>query len=95
MKGFRFYLEHDSKRDKRKGIHEGNCVAVLLDSKGSLLFTSSLTVEAIGSVFNTPNSPCAGTAVHRNYLRQYCKRISEKEARKIHPNLFLRLEEGA
>jgi hypothetical protein len=40
------------------------------------------------AIFDWPNSPVAGTGVSLDYLRQKCKRISEAQARTIHPVLF-------
>jgi hypothetical protein len=34
VKGYRFYLEHESAKDKRAGKHSGNCFAVLLGQDG-------------------------------------------------------------
>jgi hypothetical protein len=85
MKGYTFYLEYLSKRDKRKGNHLGNCLAVF-----GKWFKSgeSYCKEAIGAVQNYPNNAVCGTSTSDGYLRYNCKRISERTARTIHPNLF-------
>lgn len=85
MKHVRFYLEHDTPAKRRKGEHNGNVFAACIaDSRGRSGW------EGLGAVYEYPNSPVAGTSCDAGYLRQ-CKRISEKEARAIHPRLFERL----
>lgn len=98
MKGYKFYLEFDSRTLKnnttRKNLvnHSGNCLAVVNDSKrydgrNGLLF------DAFGAVQDIPNNNCCFTSVSTGYLHEKCKRISEKQARKIHPKLFERIED--
>lgn len=91
MEGIRFYLEHDSKRDKRKGKHNGNVFALYTDnapwfSDGKPMYGGA------GAVYFSANSPCCSTDASKEYLQDQCKRISEEEARKIHPELFNYLE---
>jgi hypothetical protein len=90
MKGVRFYLEHSSPQAKRKGEHAGTVVAVFheqgwFERQGDRM---QYMHEAVGGVFERPNSPVASTAVARSYLAENCKRIPESEAREIHPALF-------
>lgn len=95
MKGYRFYLEHESAMDKRAGKHTGNCFAVLLGKDGRPLRQSDpAMVEGTGAVYGHPDSACAGTSASRDYLRTKCKRVSASKAREIHPNLFRYLKGG-
>ena len=95
MKGYRFYLDHESAKDKRAGKHNGNCFAVLLGKDGRPLRQSDpKMVEGVGAVYGWPDSACAGTSASRDYLREKCKRVSESKAREVHPNLFRYLTRG-
>jgi hypothetical protein len=98
MKYVRFYLEYGSKANKRKGIHEGNVLA-LIDTMGDGFrpqrnsgSESGYGYECIAAVLFHPNSPVAGTSIDVSILRERCKRISEAKARQIHPLLFERLD---
>jgi len=84
MNGIRFYLEFTDTSKRKPG---GTVVAALV---GNRLFwsTGKVCYEAIAAVFDWPNSPVAGMGVACDYLRQRCKRISEANARTIHPALF-------
>ena len=96
MKGYRFYLEHESAKDKRAGKHSGNCFAVLLGKDGRPLRQSDpKMVEGIGAVYEHPDSGVAGTSADRGFLREKCKRISESKAREVHPKLFIILDKYA
>jgi hypothetical protein len=93
MKGVRFYLEHKTPQDKRRGKHSGNVCAVVLNHPSGnhpLAYKSGPVwcYEAICGIFDRPNSEVAGTGVSINGLRENCKRIPESKAREIHPNLF-------
>lgn len=96
MKYVRFYLEYGSKANKRKGVHEGNVLA-LLDTMGDgfrpqYMGDLQYSHECISAVFFHPNSAVCGTQCHVRYLREECKRIPEWKARQIHPNLFAYLD---
>lgn len=87
MKGIRFYEDLLDSRKKSSG----NVIAVLVCN--GIFFSGKIACyEAIGAIFHYSNSPVAGTSVSLDYLRAKCKRISEQKARKIHPNLFKRLD---
>jgi hypothetical protein len=73
--------------NKPKRISTGNCLAVIRKNR-----CPDGSMECVGSVFEHPNSACAGTAVSSEYLQQNCKRVAEDHARKTHPRLFERLE---
>lgn len=95
MKGYKFYLEYPSIKDKRKatrkalGNHSGNVLAVF----GNWYKIKNLYYkkDCISGVTDKPNSECCGNNVCDEYLLQ-CKRIGEKQAREIHPNLFYVLD---
>lgn len=80
MKGLRFYEEFINKRRKESA---GTVIAV-----GESNVLGDGTFEAVGAVFDRPNSPVASTSVHHSYLFKNCRRISEQKAREIHPALF-------
>jgi hypothetical protein len=86
--GIRFYAEYDNPSSKRRGIHNGNVVAIIPENR----IPGTDKVEAIGAVYFHPDSAVAGTSTSRAYLAKYCKRIPESLAREIHPNLFLYLD---
>jgi hypothetical protein len=88
MTGIRFYEEFND-RSKRKA--SGTVVAALV-LNGTYGSGSKVCCEAIAGLFDQPDSPVAGTGVALDYLRQRCRRISEIEARAIHPALFQRLD---
>lgn len=92
MKGIRFYLEHNSKRDKRQNNHNGNVLAVIV-ANGYWIRDSEIFQDAIGALTHNPNSAVCSTIVSDSYLRDNCKRISERKAREIHQNLFVYLDE--
>lgn len=91
MKDVRFYLEYPSSADKRKGNHSGTVFAAF-SGNGTHFSSGQWCQEGVGGVFDRPDSPVAGTSVSLQYLRKQCKRISEKQAREIHPNLFAYLD---
>jgi len=82
MKGIRFYEEFTSDTRTKS---EGNVVAVLVVNgrNGAGDYDAIAAVDA-----RRPNAPVAGTPATSLYLRERCKRISEKRAREIHPRLF-------
>jgi hypothetical protein len=90
MKDVRFYAEHSTPKDKRARKGNGNVLATF-----STRYLGRLgpVVEALGAVSYEPNSPVASTGVSGDHLHRYCRRISEAEARKIHPALFERLDQ--
>ena len=87
MKGIRFYLEF-ADTSKRQCV--GTVVAALV-LNGAYWSSGVLCYEALAGLFEQPNSPVAGTGVALDYLRRKCQRISEANARTIHPALFERL----
>jgi len=96
MKGIRFYLEYPNAAEKRKatrqalGNHTGNIIATLEGTE--MVGRNGPQIDALAGVFYTDNSPVASGAVSFEYLRERTKRISEAQAREIHPELFKRLD---
>ena len=88
MTGIRFYVEF---HDKSKCQPGGNVVAVLA-LNGAYWSSGRLCYEALAALFEQPDSPVASTGVALDYLRQRCKRISEVQARAIHPAVSKRLD---
>ena len=92
MKGFTFYLEYPTTKDKKQGTrkelgkHSGNVIAVFGEwYKGG---SNEYQKECASAVFDHANSVCCGGSVGYGYLNTRCKKISEKQAREIHSNLF-------
>jgi len=97
MKGYKFYLEYPNAKAKRHatraslGDHSGNVIATWEDPYISP--RGDAVIEAFSAVYAWENSPVNFGAVSLDYLQDRCKRISEKQARAIHPALFTRLDE--
>lgn len=93
MKDFTFYLEYPNKTEKRKatrkslGLHTGNCIAVYEPTKLEQ-YKINRCFECASAVMGVANSPINWGAVSPEYLTETCKKISEKQAREIHPELF-------
>lgn len=93
VNGFFFYAEFPDKKSKRKATrknlagHSGTVVAINTDI-GIFHNGRDYMYECISSVFDHPNSQVCGGSVSPDYLRDVCLRISEKQARLIHPALF-------
>jgi hypothetical protein len=95
MKGYTFYLEFDSKHEKRIGQHSGNVFALyhgegIEDAATVTLYRCQ--PGGLGAVYFRPNSPVNWTNVDRDVIAEKMKRISEQQARAIHPALFARLD---
>ena len=65
-------------------------IAIMPDNKW--ISNNDLLYDCIGAVYFERNSPVASTSCSDGYLRLKCKRISESQAREIHPNLFTYLD---
>ncbi len=86
MKGWRFYEEFTDTEDSIR-LPQGNVVAI------DISLTYGDHIEGLGAVFYSANSPVNWTGIDAGYLREKCKRVSEKRAREIHPELFRRLDD--
>jgi hypothetical protein len=97
MKGIRFYLEYPNAAEKRKatrdqlGNHSGLVIAAFEGTE--MIGRSGPQIDALSGLSDRPNAPAASGAVSLDYLRERTKRISEAQARKIHPELFRRLDQ--
>ena len=99
MEGIRFYLDHATPQDKRKGVHSGNVTAINLETRRlaypEVHKSNDIVFEGMGAVYYYPNSPVMVTGVTGWWLRECGKRISEAKAREIHPELFRRLDNAS
>ena len=99
MKGYYFFLEYPTNKDKRAGTrknpgnHSGTVLAVNVTPGSYWITKGDICLEAYGSFLDIPNGSCCPTSCTDKYLRENCKRISEKMARTIHPKLFNYLEQ--
>lgn len=97
MKGFKFYLNYPNKKEKNKGTrkkfgnHKHQVVAVIDDTKR--INNNEIVFDGIGAIFNTDNSPVSSIVISDSYLNEFCKRISEEQARDIHSELFKYLDD--
>lgn len=108
MKGYRFYADYPSNSAKRKDAMSPrykrskgptpapapNVIAVDVDGRNVpyRIQQGRAVADCTSGVFDTPNSDVAGAQVDFDYLRTRCRRISEAEARRIHPRMFEYLE---
>lgn len=81
MKGIRFYATYATPADKRAKRGDGNVFALDVDTWPAMPFGTA-------AIFNEPNSDVGGTGVSYQRLRTCARRISEAEARRIHPKLI-------
>lgn len=96
MKGYRFYEVYASKKAKRKRESQGECLALCVDEEWYFTFNGQRNVAvkgAVSAVYDGPDSPVGYGAVGREFLRERCRRVSEKRAREIHPRLVEYLRE--
>ena len=92
MKGFRFYADYGHAKGKRQGGDAPNCIALATDPGQSWVRDHEILTECIAAVFSHANSGVCSTSCSRSYLQESCKRISEAEARRLHPALFAHLD---
>jgi hypothetical protein len=96
MLGYKFYLEYPNNKEKRNGTrkvlsnHSGTIIAVIDDT----LRVGGMQ-DAICALQEIPNSPTCLSGVSLSYLAEKCKRVSEAQARDIHPILFKRLDDNS
>lgn len=108
MKGNRFYADYSSKAHKRRDAmsprhkrREGPTPApaanvIAVDVEGGRIpyriQRDRAVADCTAALFDTPDSDVTGTSVDASYLMERCRRISEAEARRIHPRMFEYLE---
>jgi len=96
MKDVRFYLEYPNKQENHKatrknlGNHGGNVIAVFYQN--DFIKEKDMYYDCLMGLLFKRNSPVVGSSVPQSYLSEKCKRISEQQAREIHPALFERLD---
>lgn len=94
MNGIRFYLEYENPTEKNKGTrkepgnHEGNVFAAFVANGTHHCEVPGGCIEGLGAVYFQRNSPVCSTSASWDHLGKYCLRISEAQAREIHPRLF-------
>ena len=54
----------------------------------TLHFDGIATYDAVGALYDYPNSPVGSIGVHQNYIREKCRPISRNQAKEIHPLLI-------
>ena len=91
MQGFTFFEEY---RDESMQASSGNVIAVDL-AAGSFVQPGGVCYRAVvpcRGEHDLPNSPVTMSLFNAEYLGMRCRRVSEDDARKIHPRLFEFLE---
>ena len=87
MKGIRFYEEYTGHKRRKDSKPLGNVLAVVVENSPQV-YDGVTHYDAVGAVFDLPNSAVASAVISTSYLRNYTKRISERRARELHPLLF-------
>jgi len=90
MTEFKYYLTYPDRwalEDARfdLGNHAGNVIATY---GGPVAGPQGITLEAWAPTRKYPNSEVTKAKIPAIYLLNYCRAISEQDARAIHPNLF-------
>jgi len=101
MKGYTFFLEYPSSKEKKQGRaksgelgnHTGSIFA-RYDSDWWISENNEIMIGGAGAIYNQENSPCCSCSASQEYIDDRCKRVSEAIARKVHPNLFRYLEQA-
>ena len=103
MKGYRFYVEFENNAEKRRTTLNSsllkfprNCIALFLDENNKPIYqidNKGITYEGFVAVFFHQNSPVNVSGISAKYLDEKCKKCSEKLARKLHPELFNRIDD--
>lgn len=73
------------------GNHSGNVIAAY---GGPVVGQQGLSLGAWVPTRNKPNSEVSRGKISLIYLVDYCRAISESDARRIHPQLFYELNKG-
>ena len=96
MLGYWFYVEVSDKGTSAE-TEAGNCIALCLKQQANKRWVPAWYIgprsgqvfcECVSAVFGFENSPVCGGTVHRDYISDNTRRVSEAEARAIHPRLF-------
>ncbi len=93
MRDMRFYEEF---QDRHRTRSRGTVIAVNVATEEITKAYNGKRYriyEAIASVYDYPNSPVAVSGTSTLYLRAACRRISEANARELHPRLFAYLSD--
>lgn len=96
MGEMKFYLTYPSRQDLEEaredlGNHSGNVIATFA---GPIQGAQGLSLAAWVPKQNKPNSEVIKAKISMIYLLDYCRAISERDARAIHPRLFSTLHAG-
>jgi len=97
MKGVRFYQDENGCGIKMRGwkklFPKGfNGLAVFHEQ--TFWSNNAFMVEARGAVLaGAGDGPYCGTSAQYEYIQKNCRRISEKEARELFPNLVAEIED--
>jgi len=96
MSELKYYLTYPDRRsleDARDdlGNHSGNVIAVYA---GPIAGAQGLSMFAWVPTRNEANSAVTRGKISLIYLTDYCRAISERDARSIHPRLFSTLHAG-
>lgn len=88
MKGYYFYVEFNTPKDKRKNKNNGNCIAINNESR--FISNGELCYNGLSAIQNVVPDSChlCWSNISQGYLRSNCKRVSMGVAKAIHPNLF-------
>ncbi len=93
-KGYRFYEEFSSAKDKRRGKNTGNVIAVDMTACCLLICNCKIGphltshFECFSAIFNKPNSEVTLSTIADHILRETYKFISREEAERLHPKLI-------
>lgn len=85
MKNIKFYQEYDGAKRNKGARPTGNCIGVLVD-----LPANPGKVASFAAVYDMPNCDTNFGEVSTDYIRLNCKRVSEQQAKIIHPKLYWR-----
>ena len=96
MGNLKFYLTYPSRAELEAascslGNHSGNVIATFA---GPIQGEQGLSLAAWIPTQNKPNSEVRKAKISMIYLLDYCRAISERDARAIHPRLFSTLHAG-
>ena len=96
MGEMKYYLTYPSRKDLENAVedlgnHSGNVIAVYA---GPTPGPQGLSMSAWVPTRNEANSAVKRGKISLIYLTDYCRAISERDARAIHPRLFAVTDEN-